>query len=251
MYSYKSIVSSLPKKKNSKSSLWVKIVVRKLSFPFTFIFINLGFSAWAASITSIFVALLGCILLSVDSESTRIIGIVLIELWLVLDCVDGNIARVSKTSSVMGEFVDALSGYFISGYVYIAIGIAGYFTTGIILEEHKYILIIMGAIASISNISARLIHQKYIYSVMTMNEKAIASNDLLPEEEVESKKGLQYLRSRVDKELGLSGVFMPFLIMAQLLKCFDVMVIFYALFSLSAVIAVAIVYATKANISYK
>ena len=52
-YSFKSIVASLPQKKNSNSSWWVKLWVRKASFPFTWFFINLGFSPNAVSVLSI------------------------------------------------------------------------------------------------------------------------------------------------------------------------------------------------------
>ena len=114
MYSWGEIVRSLPKKKNSKSSLWVKWIIRKLSFPFTFLFINLGFSAWSASVLSIFVALAGCTALCVDSALWRAVGVVLVELWLVMDCVDGNIARVKKTSSPMGGCIDAHSAAILS-----------------------------------------------------------------------------------------------------------------------------------------
>ena len=92
-YSFNDIIESLPKKKNSKSSWWVKLWVRKTSFLFTYLFINLGWSSNAVSYLSVFVSLLACVLFSLGMNWTTIIAIVLINFWLVLDCVDGNIAR--------------------------------------------------------------------------------------------------------------------------------------------------------------
>jgi len=170
MYSIKKIKESLPKKKNSKSSIWVKIIIRKLSFIFTFIFINLGSSAWFASIFSIFVALTGSVLLCINQPIYRIIGMILVEFWLVMDCVDGNIARVKKESSETGEFIDALSGYYITAFVFLAIGVAAFNTSNIQID--KYIFIILGALTSITGILARLIHQKYTYTLMTLERQS-------------------------------------------------------------------------------
>lgn len=164
MYSWGEIVRSLPKKKNSKSSLWVKWIIRKLSFPFTFLFINLGFSAWSASVLSIFVALAGCTALCVDSALWRAVGVVLVELWLVMDCVDGNIARVKKTSSPMGGCIDAFSGYFITAFVFFSVGVAACHSTR--FTEHAGLWVAMGGLSSAFGLLARLIHQKYTCCVL-------------------------------------------------------------------------------------
>ena len=164
MYSWGEIVRSLPKKKNSKSSLWVKWIIRKLSFPFTFLFINLGFSAWGASVLSIFVALAGCAALCVDSALWRVVGVVLVEFWLVMDCVDGNIARVKKTSSPMGGCIDAFSGYFITAFVFFSVGVAACYSTR--FAEHAGLWVAMGGLSSAFGLLARLIHQKYTCCVL-------------------------------------------------------------------------------------
>ena len=168
MYSWGEIVRSLPKKKNSKSSLWVKWIIRKLSFPFTFLFINLGFSAWGASVLSIFVALAGCAALCVDSALWRVVGVVLVELWLVMDCVDGNIARVKKTSSPMGGCIDAFSGYFITAFVFFSVGVAACYSTR--FAEHAGLWVAMGGLSSAFGLLARLIHQKYTYCVLELKK---------------------------------------------------------------------------------
>lgn len=244
MYSFKQIVDSLPKKKNSKSSLWVKIVVRKLSFIFTYLFINLGCSAWMASIISIIVAVAGTVCLCIDSIVCRIIGVILVELWLVLDCVDGNIARVRKTSSEMGEFIDALSGYYVTGFVYLAIGVSAYYTTR--FSNYALAFLILGGISTVAGLLARIIHQKYTYTLLIL-ERDNNKKETLPEEEVINKKSLQYIRSRMDKEINISGLFMPFLIIALIFNLFDVMTVFYFLFQVAGLLAVTAYYSLKAR----
>lgn len=245
-YPLKEIIKSLPKKKNSKSSLWVKLVVRKLSFLFTYIFINLGCSAWGASVISVLVALAGSLCFAVDNSIYRIIGVCLIEFWLILDCVDGNIARVKKTSSEMGEFVDALSGYYVTGFVYFFVGIAAYYTTNI-FSNHAFLLIILGGVSTISGLLARIIHQKYTYSIMVINQEKMTQHAEIPENSVENKNSIQYIRSRVDKEIGISGFFMPFLIVSLIFNLFDLFTIFYCCFQCCGLIATTAYYALKAR----
>lgn len=245
-YSLREIISSLPKKKNSKSSLWVKLVVRKVSFLFTYLFINAGCSAWSASIISVLVALAGSFCFAVDHTVFRIIGVCFIELWLVLDCVDGNIARVKKTSSEMGEFVDALSGYYVTGFVYFFVGIAAYYTTTV-FRNHAFILVILGGVSTIAGLLARIIHQKYTYAVMVINQEKATQQKEIPEDSIENKRSIQYIRSRMDKEIGISGLFMPFLIVALVFDLFDLFTIFYCGFQCCGLIAVTAYYALKAR----
>lgn len=245
-YSLKEIIRSLPEKKNSKSSLWVKLVVRKVSFFLTYLFINAGCSAWGASIISVLVALAGSVCFAVDNPVFRIIGVSLIEIWLVLDCVDGNIARVKKTCSEMGEFIDALSGYYVTGFVYFFVGIAAYYTTNI-FGHNAFILVVLGGVSTIAGLLARIIHQKYTYSIMVINQADLTSHTEIPEESVNNKNSIQYLRSRIDKEIGISGLFMPFLIVALVFDLFDLFTIFYCAFQCCGLIAVTAYYAIKAK----
>lgn len=241
-YSYKTIVDSLPVKKNSKSSFWVKMLVRKISFPITWVFINLQCSSWTVSVLSVFVAIFGSLFLCINSEMIRIIGVVLVEFWLVLDCVDGNIARVKRTCSGFGEFIDALSGYYVTGFVFIGIGVAAYNTTTY-FSDISYWHIVLGAVTAIAGLLARIIHQKYTY-VVTVIEGSV---NAISEDEVNNKKDVQYLRSRIDKELGISGLFMPFLIVACIWHVYDIMGFFYCLFQVVGLIGVTVYYSLKAK----
>lgn len=245
-YSLKEIISSLPEKKNSKDSFWVKYVARKVSFLFTYLFINVGCSAWGASVIAMLTALVGSCCFAADNTVCRIIGVCLIELWMVLDCADGNIARVKKTCSEMGEFIDALSGYYVTGFVYFFVGIAAYYTTNIYGHD-AFFLIVLGGVSTVAGLLARTIHQKYTCSILVINQANPMHHKETPEESVENKKSLQYIRSRLDKEIGISGLFMPLLIVALVCNLFDLFTIFYCGFQCCGLIAVTVYYALKAK----
>lgn len=244
-YSYHEIVASLPQKKNSRSSIWVKLFIRKLSFPFTYIFVNMNITPWQASILSVFIALFGGVAMSVNCQAARVIGIVLLEFWLVLDCVDGNIARVTKTCSEMGEFVDTLSGYVISAISMISISIAAQNTTDIELFVSNPILIVIGAMGSICHVLSRLVHQNYMVTLLRLKQDSV--NVTTPDDEVRKNSGLSYIRSRIDKEIGVSGLFMPLLIIGGLINRLDIFTILYSLFFITSAVLTCGYYAFKAK----
>ena len=66
-YSMKDVTASYTPEKRKDTSLWARVFSRPLSFPVTYILINLGVSANAVSVISIFVALAACILLACGS----------------------------------------------------------------------------------------------------------------------------------------------------------------------------------------
>ena len=160
-YSMAEIKASLTKKKNSRSSLWVQLWVRKASFPVTYLFINAGWTANMVSILSWILIAVAAIFLSINNFWWMFSGVVLTNFWLVLDCVDGNIARVKKVKTFMGDFFDAVAGYGPFSFTTIAMGIAAYHTTFLVSEQYRHILIIVGGVGAMCNLYMRLVHQKY------------------------------------------------------------------------------------------
>jgi phosphatidylglycerophosphate synthase len=138
----KDITSSLTKKKNSRSSLWVQLWVRKASFPVSYLFINAGWSANMVSVLSWVLIFVAAVCLCINNFWWMFAGVVLTNFWLVLDCVDGNIARVKKVRTFMGDFFDAVAGYGPFSFTTLALGVAAYNTTILVPVEMKHWLII-------------------------------------------------------------------------------------------------------------
>lgn len=240
-YSYKYIVDSLPVKKNSNSSWWVKLWVRKASFPFTFLFINMGFSPNAVSVLSIAFVLAACIGYLISTPAAIITAVVLINVWLILDCVDGNIARCRKQKTIYGEFVDDIGGYYVVAFIYLAIAFCVYNIGGLLVEEGNKWILAAGGVASICDILARLINKDFVN--FSQNRSDYVQDDY----RTESKKSLSYVRRRVGKELGVSGLFMPLTIVCAIWQCYDLIVLFYLLFNGFALLSTTIIYIYKAD----
>ncbi len=239
-YTFKGIIKSLPVKKNSNSSWWVKLWVRRISFLFTYLFINLGFSSNAVTAVSILVTLAGCVCFAISTNGCVIAAVILINLWLILDCVDGNIARCKQQKKRYGEFIDAMGGYFTVAFVYLAMGICTFHRGGVLLPENCEWILIGGAVSSVCDILARLIYTNYCVFNQT---------DGVSEEKAqqENKRSINYLRKRVSKELGLSGMFMPAIIIAAIFNAYDIVTLFYLAFNGFALLSTAVIYFYKAN----
>lgn len=244
-YTYKQILDSLPVKKNSNSSWWVKLWVRKVSFFFTFIFINLGLSPNSVSVLSIFITLVAVFCYMIPNMTCVIVAVILVNFWLVLDCVDGNIARCRKVKTAYGEFVDDIGGYFTVGFIYLAIGVCAYNYGGVLISANNHWIIIAGAVSSMCDILARLIHKDYGNFSKEIGESQ--NQPKLESYEVADKRTLSYVRRRVGKEVGISGLFMPLTILCAIVKAYDLMTIFYFLFNGFALLSTVVIYIYRAD----
>lgn len=240
-YSFNFIIDSLPVKKNSNSSWWVKLWVRKASFLFTYLFINMGFSPNGVSVLSIFFVLASCICYGISTPFSIWSAVIMINLWLVLDCVDGNIARCRKVKTYYGEFVDDIGGYYTVAFIYIALGLCVYNIGGLLLNVANKWVLVAGGVACICDILARLINKDY--ENFSRNRPDYIKQTYL----TESKKSLSYYRRSVGKELGVSGAFMPATILCAMFNAYDIMVFFYLIFNGFALISTSVLYIYKAD----
>lgn len=245
-YTFRDITSSLTKKKNSRSSLWVQLWVRKASFPVTYVFINTGWSANMVSVLSWIVIFVAAVLLSVNNFGCMLAGVILTNFWLILDCVDGNIARVKKTKTFMGDFFDAVAGYGPFSFTTVALGVAAFHTSFLVPEKYRYLLILLGGIGAVANIYMRLVHQKYMNCFFAA-KKVLNELDEITLKDTENKRSFAYIREQIDKNFGVSGLFMPWLFVALFTDTFDIMLVCYTLYYLLSFTAICVLYCRKAS----
>lgn len=245
-YSMADIKASLTKKKNSRSSLWVQLWVRKASFPVTYLFINAGWSANMVSVLSWILIAVAAIFLSINNFWWMLAGVILTNFWLVLDCVDGNIARVKKIKTFMGDFFDAVAGYGPFSFTTIALGIAAFHTSFLVPEQYRYLLIIVGGVGAMCNLYMRLVHQKY-QNCFFAGQKILGELDEITLKDTEDKKSFAYRREQIDKNFGVAGLFMPWLFVALFTDTFDIMVCCYTAYYVVSFLAISVLYCRKAS----
>ena len=249
-YSYKEIKASLTKKKNSRSSLWVRLWVRRASFPLTYLFINTGWTANMVSVLSWIVIACASVLLCINNFWCMLTGVILTNFWLVLDCVDGNIARVKKKKSFMGDFFDAIAGYGPFSFTTIGLGFAAYHTSFIFPDSFRVFFLAIAGIAAVSNIYMRLVHQKYL-NCFFVAKKELNELDEITLKDTENKKSFAYIREQIDKNFGVAGLFMPWLFVALFTNTFDIILIVYGSYYLFSFISICFLYCRRASLFEK
>ena len=245
-YTFKDITSSLTKKKNSRSSLWVQLWVRKASFPVTYLFINTGWTANMVSVLSWFVIFGAAVLLCINNFWCMLAGVILTNFWLVLDCVDGNIARVKKVKTFMGDFYDAVAGYGPFSFTTVALGVAAYHTSFLVPEKYRVWFILLGGIGATANVYMRLVHQKYL-NCFFAGKKILGELDEITLKDTEDKKSFAYIREQIDKNFGVSGLFMPWLFVALYTNNFDIMLVCYVAYYILSFLAICVLYCKRAT----
>jgi len=227
------------KKNEDRENFWIYYVVRRVSFYPTWPFLRLGISANQATYISVVIGAIGCGFLAFGDYGIRVIGALLVNLWIILDCVDGNIARFKKSFSKYGEFVDALSGYLMNALLFLSVGIGAFnhpepsfefINRFFAFNLDKSILIILGAWASLAIILPMLVFHKFINTFPKAQSAEIKPG-------TGSSKGfyrkVYFIIHNIDS---FSGFLAPILFLATAFSLLSIFIFFYALINTGVLI---------------
>lgn len=192
---------------------WTQFVLRPLSFPLAWVFIQVGLPANYVTYLSILSVIVGAGLFIGGAYELAIIGAIAFNIFALLDCADGNIARVLGGSQY-GEWVDALGGYIAYALVFLSVSIY-------VQQQYEEILLvgpeeigIVGAIAVIANLLMRVQHQKFKSAEDTDNEE---------------QDGIS-IQKRISQNVGITGFLMPLVLLATIIGYLDLVLLVYTLF---------------------
>lgn len=201
----KEIQASYP---NKWEPLWTCMFLRPVSYPAAWLLIRLGFTANGVSLLSVFLSLTAGFMLAAGNTGWVLGGALLFNVFGILDCADGHIARVKGTASEYGGWMDALGGYVAYSSVLISAGIAADSMAG--------------ALAACSNLLMRLEYQHFRY----LKGQGAA-------ETVKNQK-------RIGANLGVTGFLMPLVLLGAVLNMLFWVVLFYGLFYTLACVVVSL-----------
>lgn len=158
MYSLKDIISSLPPEKVKQDGLWTRFVLRPLSFPVAWLALKLRLSPAFISYFSGLLVVTGGILFAWPSEKLLLfagIGAILFNIFSVLDCVDGNMARVTGKAGPWGGWADAVMGFIAYTSVFFATGLYLFWKT------QWWPVLLVAGLTSSANLLTRVAYQIY------------------------------------------------------------------------------------------
>ena len=192
MYSLKDIIASLPPEKIKQDGLWTRFILRPISFPLSWLALRMGLSPSFVSYFSAFLCIFSGILFALPIPMLTLIGAILFNFFAVLDCVDGNMARVSGKASLWGGWADAITGFIAYTSVFFASGVYIYLKT-----LWWPVLLVSGLTAS-ANLLTRIAYQMY---------KNIVG---------ESAHGSVSFERMLAENVGITGFLMPLILLFHL-----------------------------------
>ena len=246
-YTFSQMKNSMPAWKRKKDPVLTKVFYRPVSFALASICANHGISANTISYLSAIVAIVGSALFIPQDYMCHIIGALLFNVWIIMDCIDGNLARCVRKQP-FGEFADSMSSYILVGTMGAPMGIAAYYDGGLVIPAGSMWLILLGAIASSSDSLMRLIYQKYKNIERKMADMGVVEvgYDLRND-----TNQVGSFRVRVENELGIGGI-LPFAILAgTIFRALDIVVIFCALYYGASFVVSVLMFSRKAIIAAK
>ena len=103
---------------------------RPLAFVFVKSIYKYNITPNQISYIALLVGVIGGVLFSLGTQAAAISAAILLIIYDVLDCSDGQLARLKKNGTLTGRIVDGFSDYIVTVAAYIGIGIGLTITTG-------------------------------------------------------------------------------------------------------------------------
>ena len=96
---------------------------RPLAYLFVKTILNTNLTPNHLTISAMIIGAIGGLLYILDSSTSLIFAGILLVVYDVLDCADGQLARIKKNGTTIGRILDGFADYIVSIFVYIGIGL--------------------------------------------------------------------------------------------------------------------------------
>lgn len=236
---------------NKNDTAFLLKIGRPLGYYLAWLFIRIGLLPIQITLFNLFLGITICLMFAWLGPAYRILAATLLVFWEILDTTDGNMARVLKIRSNYGGFIDFAGGMFLLTFLQLNIGIGLYFypdnsaqalfqALGVKVQYLPQYTLIFAAYSSAAATLSRLLHR--IIQIRFGKE-------MFKEDEGRFEKlslGGKLLRFIRNVE-NLGGFQIVFIFMASLLRCMEVLVLFYFLLNLAMLVG----YTTRTFISLR
>lgn len=121
--------------KTEKEDLYSTLFCRKVSIYLTKLLLSTSITANQVTLLSIIVGLVAGVLFCFGNYLYTLVGALLLQLWLIVDCVDGEIARYRKTANISGKYLESMDHYIVHPVIFwcISLGLYNIFQSFFIL----------------------------------------------------------------------------------------------------------------------
>lgn len=233
---------SMPEWKRKKDPIICRLIYRPLSYIIAAICANIGITANMVSYFSIIVAILGGLFFAFGTRGYNLVAAILVNIWITLDCVDGNLARSIKKQP-FGEFADAISGYILTSVICLAMGFGTYKTGGVLLSKNNEYIFLLGGIAALADPLMRLIYQKYKATVRQLKDEGLKIEE---SDNHDDHTQVTSLKTRIEETMGFGGILPAVVLIAVVFNALDVIVLYCSIYYGGSCIVMSALYIRKA-----
>ncbi|MDP8298202.1 MAG: CDP-alcohol phosphatidyltransferase family protein [Candidatus Orphnella occulta] len=99
-----------------------KIICRRVSIYITWIFLKMKITPNIATLIFLLSIIPPCLYFGAGSRTSVFIGVIFLQVWYILDHVDGEIARYRNLSSLTGKYFDNIVHYIAHPLVFLCLG---------------------------------------------------------------------------------------------------------------------------------
>ena len=234
------IRASLPAYKRASDARiwWVYFVVRPLAFPTAWLFLRLGFTANQVTILSIMFNGVAAYLVSRGEFALLLAGALMFHLALLLDSVDGNMARVMGRLSPLGGFLDSVAAdlFYVAFFVPLTLGVVHSSEFGRLFDSGE-IYVGLGGSAALSILFYRIFRLRlYLTSPREASAPSSAGSD-----QESGARGRQIPLLLYNNLFTPGGVLLPGVLLAIALRGLDFFVLIYGV-AAPVVVTLAVAY---------
>ena len=153
MESLKELNKICQKPNYKKVGNWmVRNIVRDAALPITWVFLHTPITANQVTFISLVIGITGCCAFAFGNKASMLIGALLLQLWYLLDHVDGQVARYRKQTSLTGLYFDYITHYVIHAGIFLGIGFGAFQKTG------EWLYSALGCVAAFGSIFFNLVY---------------------------------------------------------------------------------------------
>jgi len=145
---------------------------RRLSPFFVNVFLNLKIKPNTVTVYMIIAGIIGAILFAFDNIWFKFAGYIFMLLWLILDCADGEVARITKVFSKFGKELDYIAHIINHPLFNIAFLIS-------LIQLNKYNIMFISIVSIVlisSNLVSRNLISMYTIFELRVKSKKVVSN---------------------------------------------------------------------------
>lgn len=131
--------------------LFSELVLRRLSKPLTWLAVKLGATPNQVTIVSFGIGLLAAYFFAQGDTLSLVIGALLLQLSIVVDCVDGELARYTRSFSELGAWLDAITDRVKEYVVFLGLAYGAFVHSGLNLWLMAALLMILQTFRHLSD----------------------------------------------------------------------------------------------------